>query len=176
MRRCNSWRVLGQSRTFNLSAMHSYRAMHYFTDVTFDNALGLHLSGFRLPGEVQKIDRIMLKYESRYCKGNNTIFSNTDAAGVKDGRYVDAVFLSNLYDRITTTEIRLTSTKKDCTDRDFKALNNTSSTMDPAQTAKQFEESETKVLFAENCCPAQDHAYNPTTNVHLALLMFETAW
>ncbi|PXF49712.1 Brefeldin A-inhibited guanine nucleotide-exchange protein 1 [Gracilariopsis chorda] len=194
--------------------MHSYRDMHYLTEVPFYNALRLHLSGFKVPGEVQDIDRIMEKYASRFCKCNTTIFANADAPyvltystlllyrdahndtiknkmtkeefiktnrAVRDWGDLDAVFLGSLCKEITTTEIRLTSTKKDSTDRDSKALKITSNTMDPAQTAKQFEESErfmahTKVLFAKNCRPAQDHAYHPATNVHLARLMFESAW
>ncbi|PXF40791.1 Brefeldin A-inhibited guanine nucleotide-exchange protein 1 [Gracilariopsis chorda] len=206
---------LGESGTFNLSVMHAYTDMHDFTDMTFDNALRLHLSGFRLPGEAQKIDRIMEKFASRYCECNPTIFANADAAyvlaystimlhtdahndtiknkmtkeefiknnrGINDGGDLDPVFLGNLYDRITTTEIRLTSTKKDSTGGDSKALNNASSTTDPAQRAKQFEEeserlmAQTKVLFAKNRRPAQDYTYYPATNVHLARLMFETAW
>eukprot|EP00178_Gracilaria_changii_P007168 TRINITY_DN2296_c0_g1_i1.p1 TRINITY_DN2296_c0_g1~~TRINITY_DN2296_c0_g1_i1.p1 ORF type:complete len:1906 (-),score=278.66 TRINITY_DN2296_c0_g1_i1:1635-7238(-) len=206
---------LGDSGSFNLNVMHAYTDMHDFTDMTFDNALRMHLSGFRLPGEAQKIDRIMEKYASRYCECNPTIFANADAAyvlaystimlhtdahndtiknkmtkvdfiknnrGINDGGDLDPKFLGNLYDRITTTEIRLTSNKKDSTGGDSKALNTAASAMDASQRAKHFEEeserlmAQTKVLFAKNRRPAQDYTYYTATNVHLARLMFETAW
>jgi len=45
-------------------------------------AMRKHLAGFRLPGESQKIDRIMEKFASRYCECNGGIFANADAAYV----------------------------------------------------------------------------------------------
>lgn len=33
------------------------------------------LSKFRLPGEAQKIDRIMEAFASKYCKDNPSVFS-----------------------------------------------------------------------------------------------------
>ena len=38
-----------------------------FTGVWFVDALRQFLAGFRLPGEAQKIDRIMLKFAERFC-------------------------------------------------------------------------------------------------------------
>ncbi|KAJ6710019.1 SEC7 DOMAIN-CONTAINING PROTEIN-RELATED [Salix koriyanagi] len=40
------------------------------------------LKGFRLPGEAQKIDRIMEKFAERYCKCNPKVFSSADTAYV----------------------------------------------------------------------------------------------
>lgn len=73
---------LGEGGTFNISVMHAYTDMNEFTNLTFDGALRKHLSGFRLPGEAQKIDRIMEKFASRYCECNPDIFANADAAYV----------------------------------------------------------------------------------------------
>ena len=44
----------------------------------FDTALRLYLSGFRLPGESQKIDRFMEAFAKRFCACNPAIFSCTD--------------------------------------------------------------------------------------------------
>lgn len=38
-----------------------------FTDMLFDEAIRHFLSGFRLPGEAQKIDRMMEKFAERFC-------------------------------------------------------------------------------------------------------------
>lgn len=38
-----------------------------FTDMEFDEAIRYFLSGFRLPGEAQKIDRMMEKFAERFC-------------------------------------------------------------------------------------------------------------
>ena len=41
-----------------------------------------YLSPFRLPGEAQKIDRIMESFSGAYCAQNPTVFANSDAAYV----------------------------------------------------------------------------------------------
>ncbi|OQV16898.1 putative Brefeldin A-inhibited guanine nucleotide-exchange protein 1 [Hypsibius exemplaris] len=47
-------------------------------------ALRIFLDGFRLPGEAQKIDRLMEKFASRYCENNPDlgIFASADTAYV----------------------------------------------------------------------------------------------
>lgn len=44
----------------------------------------MFLSGFRLPGEAQKIDRLMEKFAARYCvcNLNNNLFASADTAYV----------------------------------------------------------------------------------------------
>jgi brefeldin A-inhibited guanine nucleotide-exchange protein len=49
-------------------------------DLLFDDAIRYYLSGFRLPGEAQKIDRIMEKFAERYTIQNPTVFPTADAA------------------------------------------------------------------------------------------------
>jgi brefeldin A-inhibited guanine nucleotide-exchange protein len=41
-----------------------------FSSVTIDQAIRTFLAGFRLPGEAQKIDRMMEKFAERYCLHN----------------------------------------------------------------------------------------------------------
>ncbi|CAN1305062.1 Brefeldin A-inhibited guanine nucleotide-exchange protein 1 [Linum perenne] len=45
-------------------------------------AYKIELQGFRLPGEAQKIDRIMEKFAERYCKCNPNSFTSADTAYV----------------------------------------------------------------------------------------------
>jgi len=51
-----------------------------FTKMDFDQALRTFLSKFRLPGEAQKIDRIMESFARRYHENNPGIFQNEDMA------------------------------------------------------------------------------------------------
>ena len=51
-----------------------------FEKLDFDEAIRYYLSGFRLPGEAQKIDRIMEKFAERYTMQNPNVFPTADAA------------------------------------------------------------------------------------------------
>lgn len=50
--------------------MYAYVDQLDFSNRDFVAALRLFLDGFRLPGEAQKIDRLMEKFASRYCECN----------------------------------------------------------------------------------------------------------
>lgn len=73
---------LGDPDPFCISVMHAYTDMKDMTGLLFDNALRAFLAGFRLPGESQKIDRIMEKFASRYCECNPEVFANAEVAFV----------------------------------------------------------------------------------------------
>ena len=51
--------------------MYAYIDCFDFSGLDFVAALRLLLASFRLPGESQKIDRIMEKFASRYCETNS---------------------------------------------------------------------------------------------------------
>ena len=56
---------------------------HDFVGAEFDVALRAFLGGpFRLPGEAQKIDRVMEAFAARYCRCNPGVFATPDAAYV----------------------------------------------------------------------------------------------
>ena len=65
---------------FYVSILHHYVDAMDFTDLMFDDAIRLFLSGFRLPGEAQKIDRIMEKFAERFTRQNVEIFPSADTA------------------------------------------------------------------------------------------------
>ncbi|XP_019463373.1 PREDICTED: brefeldin A-inhibited guanine nucleotide-exchange protein 5-like isoform X2 [Lupinus angustifolius] len=73
---------LGQHEDFPLAVMHSYVDSMKFSGMKFDTAIREFLKGFRLPGEAQKIDRIMEKFAERYCADNPSLFKNADTAYV----------------------------------------------------------------------------------------------
>ena len=51
--------------------------MQELRDMLIVSALRQYLWSFRLPGEAQKIDRMMEKFAQRYCELNPGIFSTT---------------------------------------------------------------------------------------------------
>ncbi|KAJ6955221.1 brefeldin A-inhibited guanine nucleotide-exchange protein 2-like [Populus alba x Populus x berolinensis] len=73
---------LGEREDFSLKVMHAYVDSFDFHGLEFDEAIRVLLQGFRLPGEAQKIDRIMEKFAERYCKCNPKVFSSADTAYV----------------------------------------------------------------------------------------------
>ncbi|KAI4297867.1 hypothetical protein L6164_037728 [Bauhinia variegata] len=73
---------LGEREEFSLKVMHAYVDSFNFEGMDFGEAIRFFLRGFRLPGEAQKIDRIMEKFAERYCKCNPSSFSSADTAYV----------------------------------------------------------------------------------------------
>uniref|UniRef100_A0A1J3DME3 Brefeldin A-inhibited guanine nucleotide-exchange protein 3 n=1 Tax=Noccaea caerulescens TaxID=107243 RepID=A0A1J3DME3_NOCCA len=73
---------LGEREDLSLKVMHAYVDSFEFEGMEFDEAIRAFLRGFRLPGEAQKIDRIMEKFAERYCKCNPKAFSSADTAYV----------------------------------------------------------------------------------------------
>ncbi|KAL0402578.1 UNVERIFIED_CONTAM: Brefeldin A-inhibited guanine nucleotide-exchange protein 5, partial [Sesamum latifolium] len=73
---------LGQNEEFSIAVMHAYVESLNFSRMKFDMAFREFLKGFQLPGEAQKIDRIMEKFAERYCADNPGLFKNADTAYV----------------------------------------------------------------------------------------------
>jgi len=69
---------LGEHHLFNQQVMKHFVSLHDFTGLILVQALRQFLWSFTLPGEAQKIDRIMESFAIRYCECNNGIFINTD--------------------------------------------------------------------------------------------------
>ncbi|GMH16314.1 hypothetical protein Nepgr_018155 [Nepenthes gracilis] len=73
---------LGERDDFPLKVMHAYVDSFNFEKMNFGEAIRFFLRGFRLPGEAQKIDRIMEKFAERYCICNPNFFTSADTAYV----------------------------------------------------------------------------------------------
>jgi brefeldin A-inhibited guanine nucleotide-exchange protein len=75
---------LGREREYEngfcLKVLHEYVELMDFTGMAFDMAIRYFLSGFRLPGEAQKIDRLMEKFAERYYLQNRDTFASADMA------------------------------------------------------------------------------------------------
>lgn len=63
-----------------VKVLHEYVDAMDFSGMHFDEAIRLFLSGFRLPGEAQKIDRMMEKFAERYYLANKSVFASADMA------------------------------------------------------------------------------------------------
>ncbi|GMH32506.1 hypothetical protein BSKO_00340 [Bryopsis sp. KO-2023] len=73
---------LGDMKEMCIMVMHAYVDALDFTGMELDVALRAFLSGFRLPGEAQKIDRLMEKFAERFLKCNPGAFKSADVAYV----------------------------------------------------------------------------------------------
>ncbi|KAL3351045.1 hypothetical protein AABB24_023442 [Solanum stoloniferum] len=73
---------LGEREEFPLKVMHAFVDSFNFEGMDFGESIRYFLRGFRLPGEAQKIDRIMEKFAERFCKCNPNSFTSADTAYV----------------------------------------------------------------------------------------------
>ncbi|KAL0026445.1 hypothetical protein WJX79_010345 [Trebouxia sp. C0005] len=131
---------LGEREDMCLKVMHAYVDAMNFSDAQFDEAIRTFLNGFRLPGEAQKIDRLMEKFAERFVNCNPEAFKSADVAyvlaysvimlntdahnpqvkvkmsqqdflrnnrGINDGGDLPEEYMSSLYERIQTNEIKM---------------------------------------------------------------------
>uniref|UniRef100_A0A1Q3FVX6 Putative guanine nucleotide exchange factor cytohesin n=1 Tax=Culex tarsalis TaxID=7177 RepID=A0A1Q3FVX6_CULTA len=73
---------LGEKNDFNEQVLKAFVDLHDFSNLILVQALRQFLWSFRLPGEAQKIDRMMECFAQRYCQLNPDIFTNTDTCYV----------------------------------------------------------------------------------------------
>lgn len=73
---------LGDGNDFPRRVLSEFGNLHDFTDQKLDIALRKFLFSFRLPGEAQKIDRMMECFAARYCECNEGVFQNRDTCYV----------------------------------------------------------------------------------------------
>jgi len=73
---------LGENKGFNLECFYALVERMHFEGKELDVALRVFLSHFRLPGEAQKIDRIMEKFAEKFSHDNPGRYANADAAYV----------------------------------------------------------------------------------------------
>ncbi|KAF7816403.1 ARF guanine-nucleotide exchange factor GNOM-like [Senna tora] len=71
---------LGNHDDFCIQVLHEFARTFDFADMTLDNALRLFLETFRLPGESQKIQRVLEAFSERYYEQSPHILANKDAA------------------------------------------------------------------------------------------------
>lgn len=73
---------LGERGEPNEKVLAEYVRLFHFAGLSFVGAIRAFLTPFRLPGEAQKIDRIMCEFASHYAAQNPGVFSSADTAYV----------------------------------------------------------------------------------------------
>lgn len=73
---------LGERNDFNIEVLNAFVNLHEFSDTILVQALRQFLWSFRLPGEAQKIDRMMECFAQRYSELNPGVFTTTDTCYV----------------------------------------------------------------------------------------------
>ncbi|KAI4822546.1 hypothetical protein KUCAC02_008084 [Chaenocephalus aceratus] len=68
---------LGDREEMHLQTLKEFVGLHEFSDLNLVQALRQFLWSFRLPGEAQKIDRMMEAFATRYCDCNPGVFQST---------------------------------------------------------------------------------------------------
>ncbi|KAJ6683864.1 hypothetical protein OIU85_007550 [Salix viminalis] len=71
---------LGNHDEFCVQVLHEFAWTFDFQDMNLDTALRLFLETFRLPGESQKIQRVLEAFSERYYEQSPLILANKDAA------------------------------------------------------------------------------------------------
>uniref|UniRef100_A0A0D9VFE3 SEC7 domain-containing protein n=1 Tax=Leersia perrieri TaxID=77586 RepID=A0A0D9VFE3_9ORYZ len=71
---------LGNHDEFSILVLHEFAKTFDFKEMNLDAALRLFLETFRLPGESQKIQRILEAFSERYYEQSPQMFVNRDAA------------------------------------------------------------------------------------------------
>ncbi|KAL7672315.1 hypothetical protein ACOME3_007204 [Neoechinorhynchus agilis] len=106
--------LLGDDGRLSKEIMSAYIDQMDFAGLEFLSAIRKFLSGFRLPGEAQKIDRLVEKFAARYCECNptNEHFTSADAA------YVLAYSIIML-----TTDLHSPQVKKKISKEQYIAMN-----------------------------------------------------
>lgn len=70
---------LGEPAVFNRAVLAAMLRLLKMAQQPFDIALRTFLAVFRLPGEAQKIDRIVMAFANQYVLDNPGIFANAGA-------------------------------------------------------------------------------------------------
>jgi hypothetical protein len=76
----NVGEFLGEHHELALKTLDYYTQTFEFNEMHIIESIREYLSGFRLPGEGQKIDRIMEKFAAKYYSDNQGIFQTADCA------------------------------------------------------------------------------------------------
>ncbi|CAD5207446.1 unnamed protein product [Bursaphelenchus okinawaensis] len=116
---------LGERDQFNQDVMMAYVDMFSFSNQSVVDALRRFLEKFRIPGEAQKVDRLMEKFASRYIECNESAQSYASA---------DTIYVLSYSIVMLTTDLHNKQVKKKMTKEEYikniRALNYTNDLSD----------------------------------------------
>lgn len=117
---------MGENEVLNKEVMYAYIDQLQFENMDIVSSLRRFLEGFRLPGEAQKIDRLMEKFAARYLECNpkyiikfrlsqyyNTFFFSNGIFLSADAAYVLAFSIIMLTTDLHSSQIKRKMTKED---------------------------------------------------------------
>lgn len=99
---------LGNHDEFCVQVLHEFAQTFDFQDMNLDIALRLFLETFRLPGESQKIQRVLEAFSERYYEQSSHILANKDAAFILSYSLI-----------MLNTDLHNVQVKKKMTEEDF---------------------------------------------------------
>ncbi|XP_047314747.1 ARF guanine-nucleotide exchange factor GNOM-like [Impatiens glandulifera] len=99
---------LGNHDDFSIQVLNEFARAFDFRGMNLDNALRVFLENFRLPGESQKIQRVLEAFSERYYEQEPNILANKDAALVLSYSII-----------LLNTDQHNTQVKKKMTEEDF---------------------------------------------------------
>ena len=70
---------MGEDKDLNKEVLYAFIESINFVKVEYVDALRMLLQGFRLPGEGQKVDRIMEKFGEKYVQDNPGKFASAES-------------------------------------------------------------------------------------------------
>jgi brefeldin A-inhibited guanine nucleotide-exchange protein len=110
----------GEDVDLNKKVLYAYIDSCDFKGELYLKSMRMMLAGFRLPGEGQKVDRIMEKFGEKFCLDNPEVFSNAEVVYLlsyavmmlqtsihnpmaKSGRMKFVIIESNIHRKISKT-------------------------------------------------------------------------
>nr|GMC98198.1 ARF guanine-nucleotide exchange factor GNL2 [Ipomoea batatas] len=131
---------LGDPEDFHLKVLKEFTDTFEFTGMVLDNALRTYLESFRLPGESQKIQRVLEAFAERfYEQQSSEIFYSKDAVFILNNRAINSgqdlprEYLSELFQSISANAILFDSagTPQEMSPNQWIQLINRSKRMNP---------------------------------------------
>lgn len=117
---------LGENEKFNKEVMYAYVDLMNFYNIEIVASLRLFLQGFRLPGEAQKIDRLMEKFAHRYHECNKRLANQADKPANTINYYfesADAVYVIAFSIIMLATDLHSSQVKRKMTKDDYVKMN-----------------------------------------------------
>ncbi|KAJ3615341.1 hypothetical protein NHX12_018909 [Muraenolepis orangiensis] len=103
---------LGERDEIHLETLKAFVELHHFSNLNLVQALRQFLWSFRLPGEAQKIDRMMEAFATRYCDCNTPDKTSLDRfvsmnRGINNGGDLPTPLLTKLYESIRSEPFKI---------------------------------------------------------------------
>ncbi|KAK3256646.1 hypothetical protein CYMTET_34225, partial [Cymbomonas tetramitiformis] len=111
---------LGDAKDFKIEVLDEYTKSFDFVDMTIDGSLRMFLDGFRLPGEAQKISRILEYFSACYYQHNGQKGENPSNAEPADS---DSVYVLSYSIIMLNTDLHNKQVKKKMTLDQFVSNN-----------------------------------------------------